>query len=91
MRGLNTAATLWCAAAIGAISGLGRPLHALIPAGAVLVNKVILRPLAYKLHPAYASGGEQDVTYAFELACRQDDALDQLVLRLSLEAGDSLP
>src|SRR5208337_964246 len=41
VRGLNTAATLWCSAAIGAISGLGRPLNALILAGAVLVTNVI--------------------------------------------------
>ena len=30
VRGLNTAATIWCSAAIGAITGLGNPLHALI-------------------------------------------------------------
>ena len=30
VRGLNTAATIWCSVAIGAISGLGNPLHALI-------------------------------------------------------------
>jgi putative Mg2+ transporter-C (MgtC) family protein len=136
VRGLNTAATLWCSAAIGAISGLGRPLHALILAAAVLVTNVILRPLAYRLYPAHASGEEQEVTYGFELACsqadeahmralllqamsrspltltalrsediegtpkmkvtaqikrlgRQDDALEQLVVRLSLEAGVS--
>ena len=28
IQGLNTAATIWCSAAIGAISGLGNPLHA---------------------------------------------------------------
>src|ERR1700691_3823990 len=49
VRGLNTAATLWCSAAIGAISGLGRPLHALVLAAAVLVTNVVLRPLAYRL------------------------------------------
>jgi putative Mg2+ transporter-C (MgtC) family protein len=136
VRGLNTAATLWCSAAIGAISGLGRPLHALILGAAVLVTNVLLRPLAYKLYPAQASGAEQEVTYGFELICnqvdeahmrarllqamsqssltltalrsediegtpkmkvtaqikglgRQDTALEQLVVRLSLEAGVS--
>ncbi len=136
VRGLNTAATFWCSAAIGAISGLGRPLNALILAAAVLVTNVILRPLAYRLYPAQASGEEQEVTYGFELVCnqadeahmralllqamsrspltlaalrsediegtpkmkvtaqikglgRQDDALEQLVVRLSLEPGVS--
>jgi putative Mg2+ transporter-C (MgtC) family protein len=136
VRGLNTAATIWCSAAVGAISGLGNPVHAMILAAAVLCTNIVLRPLAYRLYPAQASGGEQDVTYGFELICnpdgeahmraqllqamtrssltltalrsediegtdkmkvtaqikglgRQDDALEQLVVRLSLEAGVS--
>jgi putative Mg2+ transporter-C (MgtC) family protein len=136
VRGLNTAATIWCSAAIGAISGLGNPLHALILTGAVLITNVVVRPLAYRLYPVHASGGEQEVTYGFELICRpvdeahiralllqamsasaliltslssedieggakikvvaqvkglgrQDQALEQIVARLSLEAGVS--
>jgi putative Mg2+ transporter-C (MgtC) family protein len=136
VRGLNTAATIWCSAAIGAISGLGNPLHASLLAAAVLATNIILRPLAYRLYPVQASSAEQEVTYAFELVCRpedeahmralmlqgmsqspltlnalrsediegtnkmkvlahirgfgrQDQALEQLVVRLSLEAGVS--
>ena len=136
VRGLNTAATIWCSAAIGAISGLGNPLHALILTAAVLATNLVLRPIAYRLHPAQVSGGEQELAYAFELICRpedeahmraltvqgmsrssltltalrsediegtnkmkitarivglgrQDEALEQLVVRLSLEAGVS--
>lgn len=136
VRGLNTAATIWCSAAIGAISGLGNLLHALILAVAVLCTNVVLRPLAYRLYPAQAVAVEEEVTYGFELICRpedeahmralmlqgmsrssltlaglrsediegtnrmkvtaqikgfgrQDNALEQLVVRLSLEAGVS--
>lgn len=136
VRGLNTAATIWCSAAIGAISALGNPLHALILTAAVLGTNIILRPLAYRLYPAQASSEEQEVTYGLELNCRpedeahmralmlqgmfqspltltslrsediegtgkmkvtarvrglgrQDNALEQLVVRLSLEAGVS--
>jgi putative Mg2+ transporter-C (MgtC) family protein len=73
VRGLNTAATIWCSAAIGAISGLGNPLHALVLAVAVLGTNVVLRPLAYRLYPAQAPIQEQEVTYAFELICRPED------------------
>src|SRR6202047_1842964 len=52
VRGLNTAATIWCSAAIGAISGLGNPLLALILTAAVLCTNIVLRPLAYRLYPA---------------------------------------
>jgi putative Mg2+ transporter-C (MgtC) family protein len=136
VRGLNTAATIWCSAAIGAICGLGNLLHALILAAAVLGANVVLRPLAYRLYPAQAAAEEHEVTYGFELICRpedeahmralllqamsqsplilvglrsediegtnkmkvtarikglgrQNDAMEQLVVRLSLEAGVS--
>src|SRR6202022_350799 len=72
VRGLNTAATIWCSAAVGAISGLGNPLHALILTAAVLCTNIVLRPLAYRLYPAQAAGEEQEVTYGFELVCNPD-------------------
>jgi putative Mg2+ transporter-C (MgtC) family protein len=58
---LNTAATIWCSAAIDAISGLGNPLPALILAVAVLSTNILLRPLAYRLYPAPSAGEEQEV------------------------------
>jgi len=72
VRGLNTAATIWCSAAIGAICGLGNPLQALILTAAVLSTNIVLRPLAYRLYPAQASGEEQEATYGFELICHPD-------------------
>jgi putative Mg2+ transporter-C (MgtC) family protein len=82
VRGLNTAATLWCSAAIGAISGLGRPLHALILAAGVLIANIVLRPLSYRLYPPQSSGEEQEVTYGFELVCRQEDEAHMRALLL---------
>src|ERR1700730_2836853 len=40
VRGLTTAATIWCSAAIGAICGLASLLHALILTAAVLCTKI---------------------------------------------------
>lgn len=90
VRGLNTAATLWCSAAIGALSGLGRPLNALILGVAVLITNIILRPLAYRLYPAHSSGEEQEVTYGFELACRQEDEAHIRALLLQAMSRSSL-
>src|ERR1700736_4470086 len=73
VRGLNTAATLWCSAAIVAISGLGNPLQALILTAAVLSTNIVLRPLAYRLYPARVSNPDQEVSYGLELICRPDD------------------
>src|ERR1700723_648059 len=36
VRGLNTAATLWCSAAIGVIAGAGCPLYATVATGFVV-------------------------------------------------------
>jgi putative Mg2+ transporter-C (MgtC) family protein len=82
VRGLNTAATIWCSAAIGAICGLGNLLHALILAAAVLCTNVVLRPLAYRLYPAPAVTEEQEVTYGFELICRPEDEAHMRALML---------
>jgi putative Mg2+ transporter-C (MgtC) family protein len=73
VRGLNTAATIWCSAAIGAICGLGAMLYAAALGVAVLLANIGLRPLAYKLHPIQQASGEEEVTYAFELVCRAED------------------
>ncbi len=82
VRGLNTAATIWCSAAIGAISGLGNPLPALILAVAVLSTNIVLRPLAYRLYPVQSAGEEQEVAYAFELICRPEDEAHMRALLL---------
>ena len=89
VRGLNTAATLWCSAAIGAISGLGNPLHALILTAIVLGTNIVLRPLAYRLYPAQASSEEQEVTYGFELHCRPED--EAHIRALMLQAMSQSP
>jgi putative Mg2+ transporter-C (MgtC) family protein len=73
VRGLNTAATLWCSAAMGALCGLGELLAALSLAGAVLLTNIVLRPLAYRIAPGQQAGGEQEVTYDCQLICRAED------------------
>jgi len=90
VRGLNTAATIWCSAAIGAICGLGNPLHALILTAAVLVTNIVLRPLAYRLYPAQTAGEEQEVTYGFELICNPDGEAHMRALLLQAMSRSSL-
>lgn len=45
VRGLNTAATLWCSAAVGAFSGCGFPAQAAGVTMFVLAGNTLLRPL----------------------------------------------
>lgn len=44
VRGLNTAATLWCSAAIGALCALGYPVEALITVLFIVSTNIFLRP-----------------------------------------------
>jgi uncharacterized membrane protein YhiD involved in acid resistance len=45
VTGLNTAATLWCSAAVGLLAGSGHPLHAALATGFVVLVNLTLRPL----------------------------------------------
>jgi putative Mg2+ transporter-C (MgtC) family protein len=45
VRGLNTAATLWCSAAVGAYAGSGLAAEALVLTAFVLAGNTMLRPL----------------------------------------------
>jgi putative Mg2+ transporter-C (MgtC) family protein len=83
VRGLNTAATIWCSAAIGALSGLGSLNLALVLAVAVLLTNMVLRPLAYRLHPVLPDATPVETLYEIRLACRVSGAAHIRSLLLS--------
>jgi putative Mg2+ transporter-C (MgtC) family protein len=72
--------------AVGAISGLGRPVHALILA----VTNIVLRRLSYRIYPIQAAGEEQEAAYAFELICRPDEEAQMRALMLHGLSGTAL-
>jgi putative Mg2+ transporter-C (MgtC) family protein len=73
VRGLNTAATVWCSAAVGVLSGLGYAEYALVTTIGVLMTNILLRPLAYKLHPPAPGAAARETNYHFELVCKRLD------------------
>lgn len=73
VRGLNTAATLWCAAAIGSLSGFGFFPQAFIGAVAVLMTNIILRPLGYRINQQPLKGTELELCYRCSVVCRGID------------------
>src|SRR6202167_3786330 len=70
VRGLNTAATIWCSAAIGVLSGLGALHLALVLAASVLATNLVLRPLAYRIHPALPEAIPNETIYEVKLLCK---------------------
>jgi len=49
IRGLNTAATVWCASAVGVLAGIGRPLLACLLAGMVLMVNIVLHYVEHSI------------------------------------------
>jgi putative Mg2+ transporter-C (MgtC) family protein len=71
VHGLNTAATLWCSAAVGVLAAGGHPLFALIATGVIVGIHVLGRPLGHMLdHDNVVEEDEDDQPYQLQLICR---------------------
>ncbi|HEY2723291.1 MAG TPA: MgtC/SapB family protein [Pseudonocardiaceae bacterium] len=73
VRGLNTAASLWCSAAVGSLAGAGMYAVAAGGTAAVIVANVALRPLARRIDRHPAGGDEIGVTYWLEAVCARSE------------------
>jgi putative Mg2+ transporter-C (MgtC) family protein len=71
VRGLNTAATIWCAAAIGCLSGSGWFSQAFIGALGVLVANILLRPIGHRINQQPLKGTEIELCYRCSVVCRE--------------------
>lgn len=76
IRGLNTAATLWCSAAVGAFSGSGLPGEAAILAGFVLAANTLLRPLVQWVNRRPMQGTGTEAEYRVHVICSLDTLPD---------------
>ena len=72
VRGLNTAATLWCAAAVGTLAGLGLLMQAAVGTVAVLAINVGFRPISMRLGEEGLSGLGQISGYQVRIVCRME-------------------
>lgn len=83
VKGLNTAATLWCAAAVGVLSGAGFFFEASVGAATVVLAHLVLRPVAraFASHPM--SEDAVGTTYRIRVQCRPQD--EQRIRALMLQ------
>ncbi len=85
IRGLNTAATLWGAAAVGACASADLILEATLAAGFVLAGNTLLRPLVNIINRQPIDDTASEVTYCVCVICDrqfQKATMDQLELLL---------
>lgn len=89
VRGINTAATIWCAAAVGVLAGSGLYLGALMGAVTVMAANVVLRPVARRMgkRPADAST-EVQTAYRLRVVCRDDQEAHVRALLLQSLSGE---
>ena len=71
VQGLNTAATIWCSAAVGSLCGVGLFPEAGIVSVAVILTDLILRPLGLLLsHLLFTKSAQTE--YLFTIKCKTE-------------------
>jgi putative Mg2+ transporter-C (MgtC) family protein len=89
VRGLNTAATLWCSAAIGVLAGAGYLAYAAVATGFVVFVNLLLRPIVRFINRQPLSATELEVGYLVSVTCRNpDEAHIRALLLQGLPHGD---
>ncbi|MBD0671338.1 MgtC/SapB family protein [Streptomyces sp. CBMA156] len=86
VRGLNTAATLWCSAAVGVLAASGKLEFAVLGTLAVLVVHLVLRPAGRLLDRAPQSGSDPDSTSRATVHLECDRKAESHIRALLLQA-----
>src|SRR4051794_11390017 len=74
VRGMNTAATLWCSGAIGTLSGAGLHWQAAIGTAAVVTLHLTLRPVVRAIEFRKAVAVNVETHYRVRVVCQAADA-----------------
>ncbi len=81
VHGLNTAATVWCSAMVGALCGFGMWQAGGVAASLLLGANIVLRPVANWVNLRVQSGGEVERYYCLTVTC---DATGAATVRAAL-------
>jgi putative Mg2+ transporter-C (MgtC) family protein len=69
VRGLTTAATLWCSAAVGSLCGADLIRHAGIATAAILLTNFLLNPVSRWIDRKAAKQSYADMSYRIKIIC----------------------
>jgi putative Mg2+ transporter-C (MgtC) family protein len=89
IRGLNTAATLWCMAAIGTLSGLGAACFSLVGTLGIIAANILLRPLGKAINWD-TTVTDAEITYLFRITARVNQESQMRALLLQSIGGQPL-
>jgi putative Mg2+ transporter-C (MgtC) family protein len=85
VRGINTAATIWCSSAIGVLAGFGLYQFAICGTAFVLGANTLLRPVVNIINRQPVDPTEQEFRYSLQVTClgRQEIQLRALLVQLT--------
>ncbi|MFM0527184.1 MgtC/SapB family protein [Paraburkholderia strydomiana] len=75
IQGINTAATLWCSAAVGVLCGSGHFGPAAAGTGVVLLTNTVLREVSRAINTAPVSAADLVRQYTLTVVCREADEI----------------
>jgi putative Mg2+ transporter-C (MgtC) family protein len=83
VKGMNTAATLWCSAAVGTLAGAGFPLYAAVGTAVVLGIHLGLRPVSQWVDARSKTATDVETMYRLRVVCQEKDegVIRAIVLR----------
>ncbi|MEO6835945.1 MAG: MgtC/SapB family protein [Candidatus Tumulicola sp.] len=84
VSGLNTAATIWATAAVGALAGLGFFEEAAIAAAVIIVLNVLMQPIAERIDYRSKHRKNRETIYKLSVVC---DAKQQSPVRGTIVAA----
>jgi putative Mg2+ transporter-C (MgtC) family protein len=89
VRGLNTAATLWCSAMVGTIAGAGYFAASLLAAAFVVGTNLLLRPLVRRVNRLSVISADAETHYTVEILVRavEEAHVRSLLLHQLSQAG----
>jgi putative Mg2+ transporter-C (MgtC) family protein len=83
VRGINTAATVWCTGAVGSLAGGGFPLHAVVGTCGILLVNSALRPVARRIEARRLAAVDVETYYHLRVTSRggEEAAIRNVLLR----------
>lgn len=78
VQGLNTAATIWCSAAVGALAGTGMYLFAVITALIIAGTHILFRPLGHWIN-RFPTRKEESGIYQYTIHVRCKEHVENII------------
>jgi putative Mg2+ transporter-C (MgtC) family protein len=91
VKGLNTAATIWCSGAIGCLCGAGFVPHAALGTAAILFSHLCLRPVGQRIDVRLKKAIYVETLYRMRVVCpRHQAALIRTILLRHVNAHPTM-